>query len=87
MQAFRYPSMADCVRQTYNAEGMAGLFRGVVPVAASISVLRSVSFSLYNGGKREVRALLPDDTKPLTALVVSSSLSGAFAGSVVATCT
>ncbi|TPX64235.1 hypothetical protein SpCBS45565_g06053 [Spizellomyces sp. 'palustris'] len=85
MQAFRFPSTLACVKTTYNNEGIAGFFRGVVPVAASISVLRSLSFSLYNSGKREVLALLPDDTSPLSALMVSSSASGAFAGSVVAT--
>ncbi|KAJ3185027.1 hypothetical protein HDU87_002593 [Geranomyces variabilis] len=85
MQAFRYESSMACIRSTFHAEGLAGFYRGVLPIAASISVLRSISFSLYNGGKTEVRALLPADMPPLTALLVSSAVSGAFAGSVVAT--
>ncbi|KAJ3148746.1 hypothetical protein HDU89_004596 [Geranomyces variabilis] len=85
MQAYRYESSMACIRSTFHAEGLAGFYRGVLPIAASISVLRSISFSLYNGGKAEVRALLPVDMSPLTALLVSSAVSGAFAGSVVAT--
>ncbi|KAJ3157483.1 hypothetical protein HDU86_003375 [Geranomyces michiganensis] len=93
MQAYRYESSMHCIRSTFYAEGLAGFYRGVLPIAASISVLRSISFSLYNGGKTEIlRMLLPagdndDDAavSPLTALLVSSAVSGAFAGSVVAT--
>ncbi|KAI8908635.1 mitochondrial carrier domain-containing protein [Powellomyces hirtus] len=85
MQAFRYDNTMACVRSTFHAEGLAGFYRGVMPVAASISVLRSISFSLYNGGKQEISALLPEGTTPLTSLMISSSISGAMAGSVVAT--
>ncbi|KAI9017407.1 mitochondrial carrier domain-containing protein [Gaertneriomyces semiglobifer] len=85
MQAFRFPSTMDCIRTTLNNEGIAGFFRGCIPIIASISVLRSLSFSMYNGGKQEVKTWLPEDTTPLTSLVISSSLSGAFAGSVIAT--
>ncbi|KAI8820456.1 mitochondrial carrier domain-containing protein [Fimicolochytrium jonesii] len=85
MQAFRYPSTIACVRQTYNAEGIAGFFRGVVPVATSVAVLRSISFSLYNSGKSEIKGFLPSGMDPLTAIMIQSSLSGSFSGMVLAT--
>ncbi|KAI9094332.1 mitochondrial carrier domain-containing protein [Phlyctochytrium arcticum] len=85
MQVFRFSSTLDCVRSTYTNEGIAGFYRGVVPVVASISVLRSLSFSLYNSGKQQVSAMLPADSDPLSKLIISSSVSGAIAGSVIAT--
>lgn len=51
MQAFKYPGLVDCVKRTYAAEGLLGFYRGVLPVLASTSLLRSISFSIYTSGK------------------------------------
>ncbi|KAL2918779.1 hypothetical protein HK105_201613 [Polyrhizophydium stewartii] len=47
MQAFRYPSTMACVRKTYAEEGIAGFYRGVLPVLLTASILRSTSFLIY----------------------------------------
>ncbi|KAJ3287473.1 hypothetical protein HK104_008563 [Borealophlyctis nickersoniae] len=86
MQAYRYPSTTACIRTTYSTEGLAGFFRGIFPVIASVSVLRCISFSLYNGGKQEILGFLDGrGGTPLENLMIASAASGMFAGSVVAT--
>jgi hypothetical protein len=58
MQVFEYASTLDCIQKTYKSEGLGGFYRGVLPVLASVSVFRSISFSLYHSAKDGLRPLL-----------------------------
>ncbi|KAJ3114496.1 hypothetical protein HDU96_002010 [Phlyctochytrium bullatum] len=47
MQAFRYKSIDACVAEIYRAEGFFGFFTGLGPVVTTISIFRSITFTVY----------------------------------------
>ncbi|KAK3315009.1 mitochondrial carrier domain-containing protein [Apodospora peruviana] len=51
MQTYKYAGFLDCVRHTYQTEKMRGFFRGVTAPMASITLVRTVSFSIYQRSK------------------------------------
>jgi hypothetical protein len=51
MQTYRYAGFLDCVKHTYNTEKFRGFFRGVTAPMASITLVRTVSFSIYQRSK------------------------------------
>jgi solute carrier family 25 carnitine/acylcarnitine transporter 20/29 len=51
LQAYKFNSFADCVRHTYKTEGFHGFYRGVWSPLASITLVRTVSFSIYQRSK------------------------------------
>ncbi|KAF2759486.1 mitochondrial carrier [Pseudovirgaria hyperparasitica] len=51
MQAYKFSSFADCVEHTYRSEGLHGFWRGVWSPLASITLVRTVSFSIYQKAK------------------------------------
>jgi len=51
MQAYKFQSFTDCVRHTYKTEGVHGFWRGVWSPLASITLVRTVSFSIYQKSK------------------------------------
>ncbi|KAF9929788.1 hypothetical protein FBU30_001224 [Linnemannia zychae] len=75
----------DCVRKTYAEERLGGFFRGMVPPLITVSIIKSISFSVYEGTKQKVRSVsksLQGDTIP--SLVGLTFISGSVAGTVVA---
>ncbi|KAL2890747.1 mitochondrial carrier protein [Ceratocystis lukuohia] len=52
MQTYRYPSVAECARQTYKSEKLRGFFRGVAAPVMSVTVVRTCSFSVYTRAKK-----------------------------------
>lgn len=51
MQTYQYNGFADCVKHTYRTENLAGFFRGVMAPMASITLVRTMSFSIYQRAK------------------------------------
>ena len=51
MQTYRYAGFIDCVKHTYSTEKLRGFFRGVTAPMASITLVRTVSFSIYQRSK------------------------------------
>ncbi|ORY64389.1 integral membrane ornithine transporter of mitochondria [Pseudomassariella vexata] len=51
LQTYPYNGFLDCVRKTYREEGMRGFFRGVTAPLASVTLVRTVSFSIYQRSK------------------------------------
>jgi len=51
MQTYKYDSFADCVRHTYKTENWRGFFRGVTAPMASVTIVRTISFSVYQRSK------------------------------------
>ncbi|KAH6997191.1 mitochondrial carrier domain-containing protein [Ilyonectria destructans] len=51
MQTYQYQGFLDCVRHTYRTEKLGGFFRGVMAPMASITLVRTVSFSIYQRAK------------------------------------
>ena len=51
MQTYRYAGFVDCVKRTYSTEKLRGFFRGVTAPMASITLVRTVSFSIYQRSK------------------------------------
>ncbi|KAG9257683.1 mitochondrial carrier domain-containing protein [Emericellopsis atlantica] len=56
MQTYQYRGFLDCVRHTYNTEKLGGFFRGVAAPMASVTLVRTVSFSLYQRAKHSYAA-------------------------------
>jgi hypothetical protein len=53
MQAYRYQSTWTCISSTYKLEGLRGFYRGVVPLLATSTFLRAVSWNLYSTNKEQ----------------------------------
>ncbi|KAI1269899.1 mitochondrial carrier domain-containing protein [Xylariaceae sp. FL1019] len=51
MQTYPYNGALHCVSSTYQSEGMRGFFRGVTAPLASVTLVRTVSFSIYQRSK------------------------------------
>ncbi|KAL6855074.1 hypothetical protein ACO1O0_006212 [Amphichorda felina] len=51
MQTYQYGGFLDCVRHTYRTEKLAGFFRGVTAPMASVTLVRTISFSIYQRAK------------------------------------
>ncbi|KAK7532397.1 mitochondrial carrier domain-containing protein [Phyllosticta citribraziliensis] len=47
----RFTGVVDCVQHTYRTEGTKGFWRGVISPLASITLVRTVSFSVYQRAK------------------------------------
>ena len=52
MQTHYYASMSDCIRKTAKSEGIGGFYRGVVPPLFTVSLLKSLTFSIYERSKK-----------------------------------
>ncbi|KAF9339183.1 hypothetical protein BGZ91_006784 [Linnemannia elongata] len=57
MQTHSYKSIMDCVRKTYAEERLGGFFRGMIPPLITVSIIKSISFSVYEGSKQQVRSV------------------------------
>ncbi|KEZ43073.1 hypothetical protein SAPIO_CDS5157 [Scedosporium apiospermum] len=53
MQTYQYNGVIDCIRHTYRTEHLRGFFRGVVAPMASVTLVRTISFSIYVRSKYE----------------------------------
>ncbi|KAK9381008.1 mitochondrial carrier domain-containing protein [Kockiozyma suomiensis] len=51
MQAYKFKSVLDCVMVTKKTEGVRGFFRGVGAPMVSVSIVRTLSFSIYAQSK------------------------------------
>ncbi|KAL7274418.1 hypothetical protein RUND412_002693, partial [Rhizina undulata] len=51
MQAYKFRSFWDCVTQTHRTEGTRGFWRGSLAPLASVTLVRTVSFSIYSKSK------------------------------------
>ncbi|KAJ8324532.1 hypothetical protein O5D80_006777 [Batrachochytrium dendrobatidis] len=80
MQAYIYPSTIACIQQTYAQEGFKGFYRGVLPVAVTVSSLRSISFSVYFKSKDEFLKLLPNIGVMAEGSTARISAASFFAG-------
>ncbi|RKF61442.1 putative mitochondrial carrier C29A3.11c [Golovinomyces cichoracearum] len=67
MQTYQYTGFADCVQHTFKTEGYQGFFRGVVAPLLSVTLVRTVSFSIYQRSKYSYSAWLKQNfgTDPL----------------------
>ncbi|CAO3683715.1 unnamed protein product [Rhizopus stolonifer] len=82
MQTHHYDSILSCVKTTYAEEGARGFFRGMIPPLITVSIIKSISFSIYESTKRTLvrDGGFKNDTIRSTAALstVSGSVSGAF---------
>ena len=58
MQTYNYDNFSDCVRHTYQTERFRGFFRGVTAPMASVTLVRTISFSVYQKSKYTYAAWL-----------------------------
>ncbi|GFP56453.1 uncharacterized mitochondrial carrier C29A3.11c [Trichoderma asperellum] len=62
MQTYQYRGFLDCVKHTYRTEALAGFFRGVTAPMASITLVRTVSFSIYRRAKHAYSGWIKKNT-------------------------
>ncbi|CAO1600686.1 hypothetical protein XANCAGTX0491_004369 [Xanthoria calcicola] len=97
MQAYRFKHFADCVWHTYTTEGFKGFWRGCVAPMASVTLVRTISFSIYQKAKYSYSAAIGRVTgeEPLVTVnrpgsiptpgtVVCFGAAGATAGAIAA---
>ncbi|KAF2467097.1 mitochondrial carrier [Lindgomyces ingoldianus] len=98
LQAYKFHSFSDCVRQTYRTEGFHGFWRGVWSPLASITLVRTVSFSIYQKSKYALDEWIyratgssplvianTRDALPTLSTIACFGLAGATAGAVITT--
>ncbi|RFU26043.1 hypothetical protein B7463_g10293, partial [Scytalidium lignicola] len=96
MQTYRYNNFTDCVRHTYQTEKFRGFFRGVTAPLASITIVRTISFSVYQRSKYRYAAWMKQNfgidplvhvntqgTYPNLSTVACFGAAGATAGSFI----
>jgi len=54
LQVSKYHGFMDCVRKTYKHEGVQGFFRGLTMPLLTITLVRTVSFSIYDATKKKL---------------------------------
>ncbi|GJJ71204.1 hypothetical protein EMPS_03554 [Entomortierella parvispora] len=85
MQTHSYKSIMDCVRKTYAEERLGGFFRGMIPPLITVSIIKSISFSVYEGSKVKVRSQVESlHGHTIPSLIGLTFISGSVAGTVVA---
>ncbi|KAA1072366.1 hypothetical protein PGT21_033245 [Puccinia graminis f. sp. tritici] len=52
LQVNRYDSVMDCVKKTYVEEGPKGFYRGIAIPMLTITIVRTLSFTIYNDTKQ-----------------------------------
>jgi len=96
MQTYKYPSFTYCVRYTYKTEKFGGFFRGVTAPLASVTMVRTISFSVYQQSKYRMSEWCEKNfginplvhvntpgTYPTFATAACFGASGAVAGSFI----
>lgn len=96
MQTYKYDSFADCVRHTYKTEKLGGFFRGVAAPMASVTLVRTISFSVYQKSKYAYAGWIKQNsgfdpllhvntpgTYPTLSTVACFGAAGATAGSFI----
>ncbi|KAI8341402.1 mitochondrial carrier domain-containing protein [Chlamydoabsidia padenii] len=85
LQTQHYDSMGACIKQTYKEEGFRGFFRGILPPLITVSIIKSISFSVYEESKAFCKTRYPymkQDTLGSTMAV--STLGGFTSGAFIA---
>ena len=85
MQAYRsFTGYSDCIKQTYQTQGLAGFYRGILSPLLLTSLVRTLNVMLFSGAKPIVAQYLDfgkfGKDHPYIANVPVCFLSGAFAG-------
>jgi hypothetical protein len=96
MQTYKYDSFLDCVHHTYKTERLKGFFRGVTAPIASVTLVRTISFSIYQKSKYRYAAWMDRNfginplvhansrgKYPNLATMTCSGAAGATAGSII----
>ncbi|KAG0207340.1 hypothetical protein BGX28_001390 [Mortierella sp. GBA30] len=85
MQTHSYNSIMDCVKRTYAEERLGGFFRGMIPPLITVSIIKSISFSVYEGSKQKIRSTTDSlQGQTIPSLIGLTFISGSVAGTVVA---
>ncbi|KAJ1654062.1 hypothetical protein IWQ61_005941 [Dispira simplex] len=86
MQTYRYPSLLGCVRQTYHEERLRGFFRGMAPPLLTVSLVKTISFSLYENSKQFFLEVpwSPFRSESLLSYSGLCFFSGAVSGGIIA---
>lgn len=98
LQAYKFHSFTDCVRHTYKSEGFHGFWRGVWSPLASITLVRTVSFSIYQRSKYALDDWIyqatgssplvianTKDAMPTLSTIACFGLAGVNAGAAITT--
>ncbi|RCI03409.1 hypothetical protein CU098_005896 [Rhizopus stolonifer] len=87
LQTQHYDSIAACIKQTYKEEGFRGFFRGVIPPLITVSIIKSISFSVYENSKAYYKKHYPIlfDRDTMLSTMAISTFAGGISGAFIAT--
>lgn len=86
LQTQHYDSINACIKQTYKEEGIRGFFRGVLPPLVTVSIIKSISFSVYEKTKVYYKQTYPKlfDQNTMLSTMAISTLAGSASGAFIA---
>ncbi|KAI7902880.1 mitochondrial carrier domain-containing protein [Cokeromyces recurvatus] len=87
LQTQSYNSITTCIKITYKEEGIRGFFRGVLPPLITVSIIKSISFSVYENTKGHYKTLHPAqfmNSPSLISTMFASTLAGSVSGAFIA---
>ncbi|KAI9505590.1 mitochondrial carrier domain-containing protein, partial [Coemansia spiralis] len=96
MQTHQYQSLLACARRSISEEGVAGLYRGLLPPLLTASTAKSMSFSVFEQTKQWLRQHDPyrDKAPPFGitdfqrkttgSIALTAGLAGSISGAVIA---
>ncbi|KAI9275071.1 mitochondrial carrier domain-containing protein [Helicostylum pulchrum] len=87
LQTQHYDSINACIKKTYKEEGVRGFFRGVIPPLVTVSIIKSISFSVYEKTKAYYKRVYPNifDKNTMLSTMAISTFAGAVSGAFIAT--
>ncbi|KAI8983504.1 mitochondrial carrier domain-containing protein [Pilobolus umbonatus] len=87
LQTQPYDSISACIKQTYKEEGIRGFFRGVLPPLITVSIIKSISFSVYEETKCFCKKVYPEyyNLNTILSTMALSTTAGAVSGAFIAT--
>ncbi|PVU89091.1 hypothetical protein BB561_005556 [Smittium simulii] len=85
MQTYNYSSVWLCTKVTCTEEGLKGLYRGIMPPLFTITLTKSLSFSIYESTKSKIKSLYnPLDPGSLGYIYMASTIAGGVSGAFIA---
>jgi len=83
LQVNKYDSVMDCVKKTYVEEGPKGFYRGIAIPMLTITIVRTLSFTIYNDTKQFLHHRQLVSTPSARDIALSGLAGGAASGFLI----
>ncbi|OAV96445.1 hypothetical protein PTTG_03996 [Puccinia triticina 1-1 BBBD Race 1] len=83
LQVNKYDSVVDCVKKTYVEEGPKGFYRGIAIPMLTITIVRTLSFTIYNDTKQFLHQRQLVSTSSARDIALSGLAGGMSSGFLI----